>query len=1342
MKKYIRLTITLMLILTAMTGLTIGCLAFDNTDNTYIKDELQVIADSYFQKEEGTTLPERNTYNAVKEYVDRIDGLRQVTDRDTLSEMKLELERGRAAGILSWIYYSHIGDMAECSEEELRDIRTVYETQKGVIDRAQTEFLAEGGVGACYTRLLNEIYYKKIELLRRRDNGNGLVGTKVDGALELVQSRCSYLPSYGEDAQNCKSFYAETVKRVELQTKRDVTIEELRAVALRIYPDKPFDMSVSGEYRTFFEEINSSAVENAYLLGTYGDGRVVAVLNSALETAVRTMIADSPELGEYMRAYYGGLREAVSLRAAEANAVNNERHLLLSELFDGFSLGSAIARAKDELTDYINGDAFADVQRVPLGTIVAEYTGTGMTDGILDRAENEHTVSGELFRAKTRCYWYALYENALREIIGYVGSGHELSEAAGSIYEDTDRGIAAGEYGEGGEAAELLASDAAGLRTLIAKAEATRFYNDNKQIIDKVLSGSGAVTTADKPALIKAIGETDFLYPETECIVSEVLEALGRSYKELTAAEILALVTKDGAQALRDTAAEELCRLVEAIETKNSTGNHELSPLMEKADLYLKKAETVKTLFDGYISDYLAGGDEYFGEKAEDTAMWGAEKIIAAEAGEEEESCDEALIALRRLAALEDIYTAAKGYETLLGISDILSSALAGIESCSTYTDITGYAEERIGEISELIRQSEIVKVLDSLKKEVDGIKGRIEGYEYMGDGQRQELISELEEIRNSAETDISTASDLTAIGAALEAAVAELSALESRARECELDACLADAIATLKGVCGKREHYSAENYLTVIELISKYEDELSSVRTLDEYVAIRNRGVAEILAVEDILESAKRVGTEELLAAYAELMAKKHCYSADGLSELEEIYTHSVAELCGFIDVQKDTERVYAFIEERIALMRGVRLEKLYTSDGLLATDNDRIYPDGYSISDKGYIGALWSEKGIPSDTRLFIEGLDTDEIADLIHRAARSGRVLVDGATAARSIVKALRRAEVLMGIRIELLGYTSENGVYRVSVLLPENIDRSDILGVVLVREDGGLEFFEVTPDRELLEFETEYITEYYVLRRGAVELLPLIICLSIIILCELCIVALLLFRRRRYRISELCGIVPVPLLLAAVYRPAGGNVIVALLGVGAAALAGVIGYLVYLEIRAAKKRAVSPPKAVDEPAPTATLAAKETATAPSEVSSLPVEKSHTEYKEAVSVDEADRLMSDREAEQISGENTAGYIDNEIYYGDKRAEINIDTISESFEDGDTVTLNSLKEKGLVSVKAGQVKILARGVLDKRLCVVAQDFSRAAVKMILLTGGEVVYTHSSPQRGDKKKG
>ena len=113
----------------------------------------------------------------------------------------------------------------------------------------------------------------------------------------------------------------------------------------------------------------------------------------------------------------------------------------------------------------------------------------------------------------------------------------------------------------------------------------------------------------------------------------------------------------------------------------------------------------------------------------------------------------------------------------------------------------------------------------------------------------------------------------------------------------------------------------------------------------------------------------------------------------------------------------------------------------------------------------------------------------------------------------------------------------------------------------------------------------------------------------------------------------------------------------------------------------------------------------------------------------------------MMSDIEAKEELAEETAGYEDPERYSGTKKAEINIDTISEHFESGDTVTLNSLKAKRLIPNSAGAVKILARGFLDKPLTIVAQDFSTAALKMILLTGGTPIVTHASPERGGKRK-
>lgn len=101
--------------------------------------------------------------------------------------------------------------------------------------------------------------------------------------------------------------------------------------------------------------------------------------------------------------------------------------------------------------------------------------------------------------------------------------------------------------------------------------------------------------------------------------------------------------------------------------------------------------------------------------------------------------------------------------------------------------------------------------------------------------------------------------------------------------------------------------------------------------------------------------------------------------------------------------------------------------------------------------------------------------------------------------------------------------------------------------------------------------------------------------------------------------------------------------------------------------------------------------------------------------------VSVAEAHESMTDEAAESMvivaSGTSspTSG----------RKAVVNIDTISANFNDGDTVDLDALKEKKLVSRKETAVKILARGRLNKQLNVVANDFSADAVKMICLMGG-----------------
>ena len=110
---------------------------------------------------------------------------------------------------------------------------------------------------------------------------------------------------------------------------------------------------------------------------------------------------------------------------------------------------------------------------------------------------------------------------------------------------------------------------------------------------------------------------------------------------------------------------------------------------------------------------------------------------------------------------------------------------------------------------------------------------------------------------------------------------------------------------------------------------------------------------------------------------------------------------------------------------------------------------------------------------------------------------------------------------------------------------------------------------------------------------------------------------------------------------------------------------------------------------------------------------------------EVVEEVHVDavHADEIISDEEAKAKIEIVEKSF--DEISSGNKMGEINLDTICENFEDGDVVTLSALKAKRLVRGNVGRIKILARGVMTKKLTIYADKFSLQAVKMITLAGG-----------------
>ena len=119
------------------------------------------------------------------------------------------------------------------------------------------------------------------------------------------------------------------------------------------------------------------------------------------------------------------------------------------------------------------------------------------------------------------------------------------------------------------------------------------------------------------------------------------------------------------------------------------------------------------------------------------------------------------------------------------------------------------------------------------------------------------------------------------------------------------------------------------------------------------------------------------------------------------------------------------------------------------------------------------------------------------------------------------------------------------------------------------------------------------------------------------------------------------------------------------------------------------------------------------------APAEEAPVEIPEEEILHVDAV---EADKIVTDEQATHM-----IEFVDDGVYEkgSGKLFEINLDTICEAFEDGEVVTLKSLKEKKLISSKAGRVKVLARGIMTKKLKIYADKFSLQAVKMITLAGG-----------------
>ena len=80
-----------------------------------------------------------------------------------------------------------------------------------------------------------------------------------------------------------------------------------------------------------------------------------------------------------------------------------------------------------------------------------------------------------------------------------------------------------------------------------------------------------------------------------------------------------------------------------------------------------------------------------------------------------------------------------------------------------------------------------------------------------------------------------------------------------------------------------------------------------------------------------------------------------------------------------------------------------------------------------------------------------------------------------------------------------------------------------------------------------------------------------------------------------------------------------------------------------------------------------------------------------------------------------------------ENILIVADEVGEVSIEQLCKQFFVGDSVDIETMKEKELLASDMTYVKITASSEITKKLTVSAHMFERTAAKMILLTGGDV---------------
>lgn len=1278
----------------------------------------------------------------ANEYLNIYDMKLSTFSHDALYEesakdlIELYYVQGVASNKVAWIYYTYIDSFSGSAKEAVDRVHGTY-TADGVSGGLQEEIakatkakdleqlsgLSYNNNGLC-ARMYVAVFEQKLLSLLQPEDSDAVkeIVTGEKGAIAAIK-HCETVTS----SEEYDEIYQKAAEAVLIRRNKDLAVTEIKEIFSVLYPDE--DMTQNETVNGGINAINAETIKKT------------DEINVELEKTAQLLIdVLEKNAGKYADTYLKKLSSDVSAAVTVANEAN--RIADLSALLKDHSLLYARALAKDAIASDISAREYGTDKTMT--DLEKEYNAN---DGVIDLCKDADAIAFETRRAKLRADMYGKYVESDRSIIGWVGEG-ELSESALDEYEFADyqiKKIDRTVERAYDDCVEEYEKGAKKLNKLVVEAEMQAYEPKHAEILNKEVSD---ITLEDKEALEAAINDMLNLSDAAQAAFEDKntpddLAAKYKAWTRLAIEEALGEKTD-----LRREQSDELSSRANMLTISGKADK--LSNLVSDGKELVKRAQETDKVLERYeeilASDDYAGYSKENQENMAQIAKDAADSIADCEIAEGA-SVSDALgdLSRKEIAKLNRAEATARIDSKVAERSDLEADARAAVDL------IVKKAKEELTAADDAARIKEIADRavfdvaqehdLQDADNRVDEIASRVDEMKFLSDEEKNGYKEALRKTLAEQAKLVRAASTADAHRVALNAMLQKLDEIDQVSTLAETSAKDAAKNAAKAGLQTAYDRISAD--LDAMSFLSDTEREALRQEAAD--ALSKGANAIDIATEPSAIASAEKTATDSFEEITEKSLVANEEAGKDAKNDVDITVRTSAAQVFENID-----NKPYLSQQDKTDLKAAVdAVMAEFAKDLKAARGNDELL--------------LAQSKALESltEVKADCEGRNLDGAKVAAKDALRSEKEKLDKDISGFIFLDEAKKDAFL-------------NNGDAFLMAAGEKIDGCETVDRVLSEKDTAM--------KELADFEK---TAKKAENDACVTALtPFIVGLAIAFAVELvALAALWLINRGRAR--RMAAYVPIPALMLALSMPAPLAWSLTILLVFAdLLLAGLIVYQIVLLIKGGRRE--EPEDELEEapvPEPEEWIESEgfEAEKTDGEISSVPVHVNagmpvSTEKRSkpsnrlgagrrlarlfapparlkiepkpqlvylmpptmptllgSVTVEEADLMISDEDAFHYEETNI---VNNEIYTGKKKASVNIDTIGACFSAEDVVTLNSLKEKKLISEKVGYVKILGRGRLDKPLTVIAQNFSASAVKMIVLTGGSAVLAEGSHER------